>query len=167
MDRVRDICQQYDLPLAPDSLHVSVHPTPPTSMSCGCCCDPHHVFPAACLNPLPRSYGHISLPDHPNTTSMHLLEPETPDAVLDVGARDEHSQLGDGFMVLKDYAVITYVGRYRCVLSLWALDWFCGLGRGRETGTVVVCLSVGFPGGAERSNFVRCSTRLELKLKNG
>ena len=94
---------------------------------------------------------------------MHLLEPETPDALLDVGARDEHSQLGDGFMVLKDYAVITYVGRYRCVLSLWALDWFCGLGRGRGTGTVVVCLSVGFSGGAECSNFVRCFTRLELK----
>ena len=27
-----------------------------------------------------------------------FFEPETPDALLDVGARDEHSQLGDGFM---------------------------------------------------------------------
>ena len=98
MDRVRDICQRYDLPLAPDSLHVFIPSTPPASISCGCCCDPHHVFPATCLNPLPRSYGHISLPDHSNTTSMRLLEPETPDTLLDVGARDEHSQLGDGFM---------------------------------------------------------------------
>ena len=29
---------------------------------------------------------------------MRLLEPETPDDLLDVGARDEHTQLGDGFM---------------------------------------------------------------------
>ena len=62
-------------------------------------------------------------------------------------------------MILKIYAIIDCWS----VLSLWALDWFCGQGRGREASTVVVCLSVGFSGGAECSNFVRCSARLELK----
>ena len=92
------ICQKYNLALAPDSLHVFTPSTSSTNMNCGCCCGSHHAFPTNCLNPLANLPTHNSLPTHPTPDSIPLPEPEIPDDLLDVGARDEHTQLGGGFM---------------------------------------------------------------------
>jgi hypothetical protein len=96
MDRVRYICQKFNLPLAPDT-----QPPASPNINCGCCHGSHRFgegFVYGCLSPLINIPIHNSLPTHPTPDSIPLPEPETPDDLLDVGARDEHTQLEGGFM---------------------------------------------------------------------
>ena len=98
MDRIRRICQDTNLPLAPSDIGVN-QTSVPSNLSCGCCCHPHHALKSTAATP-PTSFPSDS-PLIPNKTPDVMPYPpadDMPDILLDAGARDELDPQQDTFL---------------------------------------------------------------------
>jgi hypothetical protein len=98
MDRIRKICRDTNLPIAPDILVTNQTPEP-ASLSCGCCCHPHHALKPSDATPMASFPADSPLIPNPAPDAIpYHPEDDMPDVLLDAGARDELDHQQDTFL---------------------------------------------------------------------
>jgi hypothetical protein len=98
MDRIQEVCKDTNLPLVPNYTEVDQAPLP-DSLSCGCCCHPHHALNSTDATPMTSFPPDSPLVPNPAPDVMpYPPADDTPDILLHAGARDELNPQQDTFL---------------------------------------------------------------------